>query len=216
MALALLALHLVGCPSLLTMGPARTVAKGEQQAYVALGAYRTVLVSSSTSGDERTREWMPLLEAGSRFGLSDRADLGLRVGLGGLSIGPRLQVARSDAPDTGVDVLLEPTLGLTGALPGARGGIFTGGYGALALAVGLNLGRASQLVLTPRIAAVGDDFLGRYLLPGGSVALVLRIAGSDDRPWFLVPECGTAAVTGGARSFGGPNVQCALGLAGPW
>jgi len=198
------------------MGPARTVPRGEHQSYLALGAYRTVLVTSSTAGDERTREWMPLLEAGGRLGLSDRADLGLRVGLGGLSIGPRFQLARSQVPDAGLDVLLEPSLGLTGALPGARGGILTGVYGALALAVGLNLERGSQIVLTPRVAAVGDDFLGRYLLLGGSLALVLRVAGSDHRPWFLVPECGAAAVRGGARSFAGPNVQCALGLSGPW
>ncbi|MBI5066695.1 MAG: hypothetical protein HZB56_00535 [Deltaproteobacteria bacterium] len=215
-ALVLLGLHAAGCPSLHTMGPARTVPVGERQTYLAVGAYRTVLVSSSTAGDERTREWLPLLDAGVRFGLSERADLGMRLGLGGASIGPRFQVARSDTQDSGIDVLLEPSLGLTGALPSARGGVLTGVYLGLALPVGINLGGGSQLVLTPRAAAVADDLLGHYGLAGGSVALVLRIGGSDARPWFLVPECASAAVRGGVTSFGGPNVQCALGLLGPW
>lgn len=216
MALVLVGLHGAGCPSLLTMGPARTVPVGERQSYLAMGAYRTVLVSRSTAGDERSREWLPLFDAGVRFGLTERADLGIRLGLGAMSIGPRFQVARSETPDAGIDVLVEPTLGLTGALPTERGGILTGVYVGLGLPVGINLGGGSQLVLTPRAAAVADEMLGRYALAGGSVALVLRIAGSDARPWLLVPECAGAAVQGGGSSFGGPNVQCALGLVGPW
>jgi hypothetical protein len=215
-ALALLSVLLTGCPSLLTMGPARTVPRGSTQEWIALGAYRTVLVSRSTSGDERSTEWMPLVDAGARYGLTDRIDLGVRAGLGGLSVGPRFQLLRSPSTDTGVDLLLEPSVGVTGALPTERGGIVTGVYGALALPLGLNLGRGSQLVLTPRLALVADDVLGHYAMPGGSAALVFRVGGGDDRPWFLIPECGTAAVRGSFRAFDGPILQCALGLAGPW
>jgi hypothetical protein len=213
-ALALVALLATDCPSLLTMGPARTVPRDEQQEWIAAGAYRTVLVTSSTAGIDRSTEWMPLLDGGARFGLTDTIDLSARVGLGGASLGPRFQLFRSASPDSGVDLLLEPSIGLTGALPSARGGIVTGGYAALALALGMNLGDGHQIVLTPRIAAVGDDILGRYTMLGGSAALVLRAGGTDARPWYLVPECGSAAVRGG-HAFSGPNIQCALGLAWP-
>jgi hypothetical protein len=205
-----LALLLAGCPTLLTMGPARTLPKGESDAWAAVGAYRTVLV---TGNAERSAEWMPLLDTGARVGLGDSADMAFRIGLGGGSIGPRFQIVRSDGS---VDVLFEPSLGVTGLVPGANGGIVSGLYLGLALPVGVHLGGGSQLVLTPRVALVRDDVLGRVAMPGGSLALVLRIAGSDARPWFLIPECGSAAVTGSGRSFDGPNVQCALGLAGPW
>jgi hypothetical protein len=216
-ALALGALLLAGCPSLLTTGPARTVPKGELQETIALGAYRTVLITESTAGVERDTEWMPLLEGSARWGLSDGADLGVRLGLGGASLGPRFQLVRSASVDRGVDVLLEPTLGVTGALPSARGGIVTGGYLSLALAVGINLGQGNQLVLTPRVAGVTDRFLGRYLLPGGSAALAIRVAGTDLRPWMVIPECGTAPVVrASGSSFDGPVAQCALGLAGPF
>lgn len=210
-------LLLPGCPSLLTTGPARTVPRGELQETIALGAYRTVLVSESTAGVERSGEWMPLVDAGVRYGLSDGADLGLRLGLGGASVGPHFQLVRSASIERGIDVLLEPTLGVTGVLPSARGGVVTGGYLSLALAVGINLGHGNQLVLTPRLAGVTDHFLGRYLLPGGAAALAIRVAGTDDRPWFVIPECGTAPVVGGSgSSFDGPLVQCALGLSGPF
>lgn len=214
---ALGALLLPGCPSLLATGPARTVPPGETQATIALGAYRTVLVSESTGGVERSGEWMPLLDGGVRHGLTDGADLGFRLGLGGMSVGPRLQLVRSASVERGVDVLLEPTIGVTGVLPSERGGLVSGGYVSLALAVGLNLGEGHQLVLTPRLAAVTDHYLGRYVLPGGSAALAIRVAGTNDRPWLLIPECGTAPVVGGsASSFDGPVVQCALGVAGPY
>lgn len=215
-ALALLALWLAGCPSLIGMGRARTVPRGEKEEWIALGAYRTVLVTNGTGGQERSAEWVPLVEGGTRIGLADRADFGVRFGLGALSLGPRFQLVRSDSPDSGVDVLIEPTVGVTGAFPSEHDGVVTGVYGALALPVGLNLGRGSQLVLTPRLALVSDRALGAYSLPGGSAALVLRVAGTDDRPWFLVPECGVAAVAGDQRGFAGPHLQCALGVAGPW
>jgi hypothetical protein len=213
--LALLALLQVGCPSLLTMGPARTVAPGSSESYLAAGAYRTVLVTG-TNPTERTTEWMPLFDAGLRVGLNERMDLGARIGLGGGSIGPRVQLVRASSTDAGVDLLIEPSFGVTGVLPGAHGGIVTGTYVALALPFGVNLGRGSQLVLTPRFARVFDRFVGDVNMPGGSVALVLRVAGSDSQPWFIIPECGAAAVRGLGRSFDGPALQCALGLAGPW
>lgn len=214
-ALALYALLLGGCPSLLTTSRARTVPPGQSEGWLALGAYKTVLVDEGAGPTERTRQWMPLLDAGARVGLGDRVDLGFRLGLGGASLGPRFQLHRSASPDSGLDLLLEPTLGVTGVLPSERGGIASGGYAALALPLGLNLGGGAQLVLTPRIAAVSDSFLGRYTLPGGSVALAIPVAGTPERPWLLIPECGLAAVRGGDGSFGGPNVQCALGLAMP-
>jgi len=215
-ALALGLLLLGGCPSLLTTSRARTVPPGASQGWIALGAYRTVLVSDTTDGGERTREWMPLLDAGARLGLTDGVDLGGRLGLGGASLGPRFQLLRSASPDSGIDLLLDLSVGVTGVLPSAQGGIVSGGYAALALPFGLNLGGGSQLVLTPRIALVSDRALGSYAMPGGSVALALPVAGSPERPWLLIPECGSAAVQGGDGSFGGPSLQCALGLAGPW
>lgn len=215
-ALALGTLLLAGCPSLLTASRARTVRPGTTEGWLALGAYRTVLVGDTTEGAERRREWMPLLDAGVRVGLTEHIDLGGRLGLGGASLAVRFQLLRSASPDTGIDLLLEPSLGATGVLPSARGGVLSGGYAALALPVGVNLGGGSQLVLAPRIAAVSDDFLGTYALPGGSLALALAIAGSPERPWLLIPECGSATVRGGDGSFGGPILQCALGLSGPW
>ncbi len=214
-ALALSALLLGGCPTLLTTSRARTAPPGTTEAWVAVGAYRTVLVNGTSSGTERSLQWMPLFDFGARIGLGERSDLSLRLGLGGASVGPRFQLHRSASPDAGIDILVEPSLGVTGVLPSERGGIVSGGYAALALPVGFNLGDGAQLVLTPRVALVSDRYLGRYAMPGGSVALAIPVGGTREHPWLLVPECGLADLRGGDGSFGGPNLQCGLGLAWP-
>lgn len=213
---ALLALLLAGCPSLLTMGPARTVPKGSTESWVAVGAYRTILVTKNDPTQERTAEWMPLVDVGARIGLGGSVDLGFRAGLGSASIGPRFQLVRAASIESGVDLQLEPSLGVTGVLPGGKDSIISGFSAALALPFGLNLGHGSQLVLTPRVAQIFDRAIGDVTMPGGSVALVLRVGGTDEQPWFIIPECGASTVSGLGRAFDGPNLQCALGLAGPF
>lgn len=206
---------LAGCPAFTSMGPARTVPRGESHRWASLGAYRTVLVTSNPPApDERSEVWLPLLEVGVRFGLSESADLTLRAGTGGASIAPRFQLRRSPDPESGVDVLVEPSVGFTGLLAGSQHDVVTGVSVGLALPVGVNLGSGHQLVLTPRAAGMTGSALGGGLLAGGSAGFVLRIADGARGPWYLVPECGLAHVQGG-RDWGGPMVQCALGLAGP-
>ncbi len=213
--LALLAL--AGCPAFTAMGPARTVGPGSSQTWVSAGAYRTILVSGTPPGPvDRSVEWLPLIETGLRLGLSDSVDLTLRAGTGGASIGPRIQLVRSAKEDSGVDLLLETSVGWTSLLAGSSDDRVSGACAGLALPLGVNLGGGSQVVATPRVAVVRDAVLGAATLAGGSLALVLRTGGPAGRPWYLVPECGVAKVSGDGLSFEGPVLQCALGLVGPW
>ncbi|HSN92047.1 MAG TPA: hypothetical protein VLS93_12530 [Anaeromyxobacteraceae bacterium] len=214
LAVALLPL-LPACPSFTTMGPARTVPRGEAQSFVSGGAYRTTLISGEPPFETREETWLPLFEAGARLGLADRVDLELRAGTGGAAIGPRFQLARSPTDDAGVDLLVATELGFSGVALGDAG-VVSGFTAGLALALGVNLGGGSQVVLGPRAAFMNDELVGRSTFLGGSLALVLALGGRTGRRWYLVPECAVAAVEGGtSASFDGPVVQCALGLVGP-
>jgi len=205
-----------GCPAFTSMGTARTLSPGSSQTWVSAGVYRTTLVSGTPPGTvERSEAWLPLVEAGLRFGLVDRLDLTLRAGTGGGALEPRIQLLRSATVDSGVDLLLVPSIGWTSLFATNRDDVVSGVAGGLALPIGLNLGDGSQLVATPRISWVSDALLGGTMLAGGSLGLVLHVGGDASRPWYVIPECGVAGVSGGGRSFDGPVVQCALGLAGP-
>ncbi len=207
---------LAACPPLTTMGTARTVAPGDVQEWISLGAYRTTLVSGQAPGTvTRDQVWLPLVEAGLRFGVARGVDLGLRAGSGGGSVAPRFQLVRAETEDAGVDLLFEASLGWTGVYAEHGGGV-SGLFTGLALPFGVNLGGGSQALATPRVAVVSDSVLGSTVLSGGSLALALRLAGSAGRAWYLVPECAVAGVSGGPRSFDGPLIQCALGVLGPW
>lgn len=207
---------LAACPPMTSMGTARTVAPGDTQEWISLGAYRTTLVSGQPPGPvTRDEQWLPLFEAGLRFGIARGVDLGLRGGSGGGSIGPRFQLVRAETEDAGVDLLAEASLGWTGIYADHGGGV-SGLFTGLALPFGVNLGGGSQALATPRIAVVSDSVLGNTVLSGGSLALALRLAGSAGRAWYLVPECAVAGVSGGPSSFDGPLIQCALGVLGPW
>jgi hypothetical protein len=209
-------LLLAGCPSLTVMGPARTVPKGDVHGFFALGAYRTTLVSTTSSGTERTVLDLPLFEFGARFGVTEQVDLGLRGGFGFAAVVPRFQLLRSASPDSGIDLLLETSLGLSGLARSSKDTGSQGGFGGLALALGINLGHGHQLVLAPRATYLSEKSQGSVMLLGGSLGLPLRVAGTDERPWYLVPECGSANVSGQPQDFKGPLLQCALGLLGPW
>ena len=215
LALAWLLPLAAGCPAFTTMGPARTVPAGSTQAWLSLGAYQTTLVTGTAPGPvERSREWLPLFEGGARFGLADRWDLTFRGGTGGASIAPRLQLGRSPDPNTGLDFLLEGSVGYTSLLAGSRDDVVSGVTFGAALPVGWNLGAGHQLVATPRIAWMANGVLGGAVLSGGSLPMVLLLTTGARGPWYLVPECGVASVSGG-NAFEGPVVQCVLGLIGP-
>ena len=85
----------------------------------------------------------------------------------------------------------------------ALGGSRPGGGACVGSAIGY-----AGLILSARDAYVSGIF--------GSLAIVLRVGGEDDHPWFLVPECGGFGVVGQPRSFERPQLRCALGLVGPW
>lgn len=202
---------LAGCPSLLTMGPARTVPPGKAQEFVSAGAYRATLVSGTPPEPvDRSVEWIPFAEAGVRFGLGESVDLSIRAGTGGGSIGPRIQVLRSASQDSGVDVLVDPSIGWTGFFPGDREGVVTGMTVSLALPVGWNIGGGSQLVLSPRVALVNDRAVGPDAMAGASLGLVLAL-GTGPGSWLLSPECALAS----SRRTGDPVLQCGLGLFWP-
>lgn len=201
---------LAGCPSLTTVGPARTVGRGQVRAWMQLGAYGATVETESTAGVEREKLWSPQLDAGVSIGVSEAVDVSARAWLGGGSLSARLQLLRSASIDSGVDVAVEPAFGYTAIALDER---VSGVFGGLSMPVGLNVGSGSQIVAAPRIYWMHDRVMGNATLAGGSLGLAIRLPSSSGAERYVVPECGVVAPLGGPTGeFAGPLTQCGVGF----
>jgi len=186
-----------GCYSFTALGRARTVERHRVEVLVATGLTGT----ATLDGDANVR---PSFEVGARYGLTDRVDLGARVGDYGGSLTARFQVHRSP------DVLVAPGLAytLTDKL-------------ALELPVlfGFDVKGGHQIVLAPRAVyqlrfGVADlDHPAQFFFLGASAGFVWRIT----RHVALMPEVGFLAGVysePGFTSFtgAGPALQGALAV----
>ena len=193
----------MGCYSFTVLGRARTVPRGRFEALVASGATGT----GTTNGDANIR---PSIEAGARYGLTDRLDVGVRIGDYGGSLATRIQILRSPSTERGVDLLVAPGVAYTLT-------------DKLALEVpclfGINIHGGHQIVFAPRVVyqmrfGVGDlNHPAQFVFVGASAGFVLQIS----KHVALMPEIGmlTAIYSEpGFTSFtqAGPALQGALAV----
>ncbi len=192
-AAAMLALS-SGCASFSNIGRARTLDPGRVEIFAAPEAYA---VMSEAGASVR-----PIAEAGVRVGATREVELDARVSTLGVSLGPRVQLHRSEDPGSGVDVAIAPSLSWTYV---DKLGLDT------ALIVGVNLGE-HQLVLSARLAyqmrfGVGGQSapLG-FLYAGGSIGVALRV----DPHLFIMPELAVLTQLSAEPGFSS-NLERAVG-----
>jgi hypothetical protein len=178
---ALTALGLAGCPSISTMGTARTIPEGTYQYYAGLG-YGAL---QDFSVDDQARPesvGVPNLELGARYGVSDRVEVGGKLFPVGAEVGAKVQVMRSASLERGFDLAIAPAVSI---YPWSKG-VF--GWAHLAIPVGFNVGGGNQLVLAPRISELmmtSKEGNGNVTWGGGSMGLAFRVGRGGLR---IMPE----------------------------
>ena len=132
----LLLVALAGCYSFPTMGRAHVVDRGHVEVWGAPEAL--VVATGGGGGQEGGASVRPLVEAGVRYGATDRIELDARVGTFGIGLGSRLQLWRAQR----FELLAAPGLAFT--LPNKP---------ALELPVvaGVNVRDRDQIVVSARV-----------------------------------------------------------------
>ncbi|MDP2316769.1 MAG: hypothetical protein Q8P41_27995 [Pseudomonadota bacterium] len=161
-----------GCATIGTVQTARPIERGSWQLGVEQGVWQ------SESGS-----LVPSANVAARLGVTNRWDLGARVGTGGVGLSTKLTLTD---PDRSLVLSLAPSIG--GSSPTMIGGRST--HAQLPLLVGLGLG-PHELTLTPKIQAwslaeAPGPRRGRATIigAGASVSTSVRIV----RGIRLVPE----------------------------
>jgi len=171
---------LAGCPSLTTMGTARTIERDTTQTWVAAEA---VGVSFEADGDTVSGTF-PQFEFGFRRGITDGFELGGRLFLLGAELDGKVQLVRSESQDSGIDIAIAPGVGWFGVNVADTRFNVVSGY--LTIPVGINLPGGSQLVLGPK------GIYQRWMLNAGS-SDILFVGGSVGFAWklgtmYILPE----------------------------
>ncbi len=178
----LLALLLTGCSTVSTVQTAHTLGKGRTQ--VALETGEQALVTRDT-----LRAY-PVAGIAVRHGVSERVDLGVRVGPSGVEALVKVQLT---PPPPGVVVSLAPQLGAYAWDPG---GVEIRAYNvALPVLIGFPLPHEHQLVLGPRVhghsfalsAGSANGFVD-VLSAGGTVGVAWKMPSA--RAVRIVTEIG--------------------------
>jgi len=186
-ALAMALVTLTGCPSISTLGTARTLPKGKGQFFVAPGAM--VLKDFQRTSDGVADSFtLPSMEVGGRYGVTDSFELGGKVWSLGMEIDSKFQVFRAETPDAGLDLAIAPGVSVYPFRSGDTDAVYA--YLHLPLLLGINAG-GSQLVLGPRLSdlivrASGENL--NVLFLGGSLGYAWK-AGDGFR---LLPEVSVA------------------------
>ncbi|MDP1829105.1 MAG: hypothetical protein Q8L48_37930 [Archangium sp.] len=182
---------LSGCASVSTMGLARTLNQGAVQGWVAPEGGGVVAVTGTIAG--ATGVGYPLLEGGIRVGVTDRFELGARLGLSGVGLEGKIGFLRSPTMDTGINLSLNPGVTYVGF---GLGSAFVGTLTFhLPLLIGIDFG-GHELVLGPRfidqLVFAGTSGTGssassagiNIIYAGGSVGFAIK-AGPNLR---ILPE----------------------------
>jgi hypothetical protein len=202
-----LSVLLAGCPSVSTLGLARTLDKGKSQFFVAPEAVGFAMTSAGAT----TRFIAPQIEVGARYGVNDRVELGAKAWLVGAAVDGKFALMKSADMGSGMDVSVDvgaAFLNLT-----ANGTSTTTSQSLLTLnvplLVGFNLG-GHQLVLGPKVVDMvtfGTAFLG------SSVGFAFKVS----ETFRLLPELSAvypvlASAGGQPGEPGGVWYQAALGF----
>jgi hypothetical protein len=169
--IALSAFALAGCPSISTMGTARTIPEGTYQ-YSVAGGY--AVMSDTVVDDEGNPDSVsaPSLELGIRYGISDRIEVGGKIFPVGAELGMKAQVLRSASTDRGLDLAVAPSLSV---YPWSKG---VAGWGNLSIPLGFNVGGGNQLVLSPRgtmFLVTSEEGSGSVFMAGGSMGFAVKL-----------------------------------------
>ncbi len=100
---------LAGCPSFTSMGTARVIPKGQTQFQVGVGGQQLRDWTVSDTGVLETITF-PGFEMGVSHAVSDTVEVGGKIWLLGAELNSKFQLARSDSPQSGIDVALAPAL----------------------------------------------------------------------------------------------------------
>lgn len=215
---ALLALVLAassGC-SVATLGAARPVDVGTHQVVIAPS-----MVRIARGGDPY---FGPQLEIGERYGISKKADIGVRLWLPmpGYVVDSRISLRRSKNPNSGLDVAIQPGTSYL-YVPGgdANSSPLHVATVALPLLVGWNFGVGKQVVMAAKML----DILAVDTVDGAEPANILSVAATLGVVWpvtenlSLAPEIGVgAAILGSLAGYGsdlgvsGTTMQFSLGI----
>ncbi len=204
-----------GC-SVATLGAARPVDMGSHQVVIAPSMVRIARGGSPYIG--------PQLEIGERYGVSKKADIGVRLWLPmpGYVVDSRIALRRSADPNSGLDIALQPGTSYL-YVPGGDANSSPLHIATLALPVlfGLNFGGGRQLVLGAKLL----DILAVDTVNGAEPANILSAAATVGLVWpitdsfSVAPELGVgAALLGSLAGYGsdlgvsGTTVQFSLGL----
>src|SRR5262249_22308083 len=114
---------LTGCGSFSSFGLARTLNKGAVQGWVAPSGGGAVSINSKTRG----AVGYPLLEGGVRYGVTERVELGGKLGFNGITADGKFGLIRSPAMDSGFNLSVDPAVGFIGY--GAGGSTSSGDAG---------------------------------------------------------------------------------------
>lgn len=205
---------LTGCASSAVFSNARTLGAGNFEGVVE-PQYIGGAVGEEAFG-------VPTLAVSGRYGVSDKVDLGARLGGSGLTLLSKFRLL--DAQESGFDLTLAPSVG--GLYLGAAdaGGV---GFGtaSLPLLFGINTGPRNQLVVGPSSNLLllgggegGDSAVAGVLGVGGNLGYQLWIGeGFAIQPELAVtaPVLAFAGATGlgsgAAAGFGGVGFQFGVG-----
>lgn len=174
---------LAGCPSVSTTGLARTMNRGSIQGFIAPGFITLEGVT------------LPQIEAGGRYAVSDRVEIGAKLWLIGAGVDGKFALLRAPSMQSGMDLSIDPMISYLGL--GADVGDTSGSVSmvtvVLPVLIGINFS-GHQLILGPK--AVGHGVFGtsenvegtfasgQTLGLGGTVGLALK-AGAKFR---IMPE----------------------------
>jgi hypothetical protein len=173
---------LSGCASVGALQPAQVSGRGKGQVGLEMSQQATWNRGAFVS--------YPMVGVSGRYGVSDRVDLGGRVGPTGLEAQVKVQLSAPTSP--GVIFSLAPSVGF--AATEANEVKLRYLNIALPLLIGVPLPRGHQLLLSPRV------FNTLYNLEGGSISGTLNTVslgasvGVAFRVWklWLIPEFGVA------------------------
>ncbi len=183
-ALALAPLWLA-CPSVSTMGSARTLQAGALQGFVGPGLYAATSSSSPTVT-------LPQIEGGIRYGVTDRVELGAKFWLLGFNVEGKFALFRPESPDEGVNLSIAPGLGYLTLGDSTAGTASTSGVLNLYVPVllGIRL-RGHELIFAPKLidtlvfgTSTGGAGTGNILSFGASLGFAVKLADG----FRIVPE----------------------------
>lgn len=206
---------LCGCPSVSTMGMARTLDQGHGQLMMAAEAVDYPL-STSVDGTPN-RYVLPQVELAGRYGLTDRLEIGGKAWLLGAGADLKIGVVRSEDMQRGVDVSIDPGISYLGINIGEGDASLV--TLTLPVLVGINFGGGHQLVLGPKVVASRAGSTGAFSTSasaGGSLGIAFKLMPN----LRLLPEVAMTipvyeSVPG--ATMPGPYVQFGLGmLVGGW